>query len=219
MPAPIDPQQGSVSPHKHKIVSAAEAALLVHDGDTVATSGFVGIGFAEGVAVALEARFLATGAPARLSLVYAAGQGDGKTRGLNHFGHRGMLRRVVEARKALAKKAGFSASSGPAAYEPASDSAGLQAQAEVADIRKFSDNADVTSLMQTLLFGLKGLSAYADHAAILGQESDEVYAFIHEAMAATLDQSLGLDELIGLCLGCGAVVLAAVECEKAWRRR
>ena len=95
MPAPIDPQQGSVSPHKHKIVSAAEAALLVHDGDTVATSGFVGIGFAEGVAVALEARFLATGAPARLSLVYAAGQGDGKTRGLNHFGHRGMLRRVV----------------------------------------------------------------------------------------------------------------------------
>ncbi|MFZ4480452.1 MAG: acyl CoA:acetate/3-ketoacid CoA transferase [Rhodoferax sp.] len=85
----------------NKIVSAAEAVQLVHDGDTVATSGFVGVGFAEGIAVALEARFLASqartgiGAPNNLTLVYAAGQGDGKTRGLNHFGHRGMVKRVV----------------------------------------------------------------------------------------------------------------------------
>ncbi len=85
----------------NKIVSAAEAVRLVHDGDTVATSGFVGVGFAEGIAIALEQRFLATqsesgvGAPARLTLVYAAGQGDGQGRGLNHFGHRGMVRRVI----------------------------------------------------------------------------------------------------------------------------
>lgn len=92
-----------VSPgtRRNKVVTAAEAVRLIHDGDTVATGGFVGIGFAEEIAVALEARFLAVqretgvGAPAQLTLVYAAGQGDGKKRGLNHFGHVGLVRRVV----------------------------------------------------------------------------------------------------------------------------
>jgi acyl CoA:acetate/3-ketoacid CoA transferase alpha subunit len=86
---------------RNKVISAAEAARLVRDGDTVATGGFVGIGFAENVAVALEQRFLgadsqsAAGSPRNLTLAYAAGQGDGKERGLNHFGHEGMVARVI----------------------------------------------------------------------------------------------------------------------------
>ena len=80
---------------KGKVVSAAEAVQLVRDGDMIATSGFVGIGFAAGLAVALEQRFLAQGAPRGIGLVYAAGQGDGKTRGLNHLGHEGLVARVV----------------------------------------------------------------------------------------------------------------------------
>ncbi|PKO57095.1 MAG: acyl CoA:acetate/3-ketoacid CoA transferase, partial [Betaproteobacteria bacterium HGW-Betaproteobacteria-21] len=87
-------------PRRGKIVSAADAVRLIRPGDTVATGGFVGIGFAEGVACALETLFLAEDAgpferPRDLTLVYAAGQGDGKHRGLNHFGHDGLIRRVI----------------------------------------------------------------------------------------------------------------------------
>lgn len=80
---------------KGKVVSAREAIDLIRDGDAVATGGFVGVGFAEHLAVALEERFLETGHPRDLTLMYAAGQGDGKTRGLNHFGHEGLVARVI----------------------------------------------------------------------------------------------------------------------------
>lgn len=80
---------------KNKVVSAAEAAALIKDGDTLTTSGFVGIGVPDELLAAVEARYLKTGHPRDLSLVFAAGQGDGKERGLNRLGHQGLLSRVV----------------------------------------------------------------------------------------------------------------------------
>ncbi|MBT8455966.1 MAG: acyl CoA:acetate/3-ketoacid CoA transferase, partial [Alphaproteobacteria bacterium] len=80
---------------RNKIVSAAQAAALVKDGDALTTSGFVGIGVPDELLAAIETRFLDTGHPRDLSLVFAAGQGDGKDRGLNRLGHDGLLRRVV----------------------------------------------------------------------------------------------------------------------------
>jgi propionate CoA-transferase len=98
MRSPPSPRSAS----QEKIITADEAVRLIRSGNTVATGGFVGIGIAEEVALALEARYLAQSAddsgPDRLhdlTLLYAAGQGDGKERGLNHLAHPGLVRRAI----------------------------------------------------------------------------------------------------------------------------
>jgi len=97
-------------------------------------------------------------------------------------------------------------------FKPAADSAGLIAQGEKVGIQSYpAANADILSLKQTLLFGIKGVAAYADHAQILGQEDTAVYAFVHEAMASLADEKIGLEAALALVLKCGEVNLRTME--------
>lgn len=91
---------------RHKIISAAEAAALVRAGDTLATSGFVGIGTPDELLAALAERFDAEQQPTALTLLFAAGQGDGGERGLNRLGREGLLARVIGGHWGLIPKVG-----------------------------------------------------------------------------------------------------------------
>jgi len=101
---------------------------------------------------------------------------------------------------------------GPATFMPDASLEALLAQGEKVGVMSDPNvDADIRSLRELLIYGIKGLAAYADHAKILGQADDTVYAFVHEAMAATLDDSLGVDDLVGFALKCGEVNLRAME--------
>src|SRR3712207_7588366 len=78
-----------------KVVPVEDAVAVIRPGDTVATSGFVGVGTPDAVIAALEARFMETSAPRDLTLVFAAAPGDGRDRGLNRLAREGLVRRVI----------------------------------------------------------------------------------------------------------------------------
>jgi len=102
--------------------------------------------------------------------------------------------------------------SGPAAWTPAADLDGLIRQGEDATIEKRigSRGPDIAGLEELLTYGLKGMAAYADHALILGQEDDEVFAFFHEALDFLSRDDTTLDELLAMNLKCGGVNLKAL---------
>jgi hydroxylamine reductase len=101
---------------------------------------------------------------------------------------------------------------GPTTFKPESTVAALVSQGEQVGIQAAPDkDADILSLQELLIYGIKGVAAYADHAAILGKEDETVYAFLQEGMAATLNKDLSVDDYIGLVLKCGEINLKAME--------
>ncbi|MBW2436674.1 MAG: hydroxylamine reductase [Deltaproteobacteria bacterium] len=101
---------------------------------------------------------------------------------------------------------------GPASFEPGPTTGDLVAQGEKVGIQSNPDiDADILSLRELLIYGIRGMAAYADHAAILGQEDDIVYAFMQEGMASTLNTDLSVDDYIGLVMKCGEVNLRTME--------
>jgi propionate CoA-transferase len=91
---------------KNKIVSTDEAIAIIQDGDTVACSGFVGIGTPDELLAGLEKRFAETATPRDLTLFFAAAPGDGKDRGLNRLAYEGLVKRVVGGHWSLVPKLG-----------------------------------------------------------------------------------------------------------------
>ena len=130
----------------------------------------------------------------------------------------GLLRRAAEIRL-LAKrlyenacaKAGQvpSVLAGPATWVPAADEAGLAAQGRAVSILGRIDKlgADATGLQELLTYGIKGAAAYAEHAAILGQEDPAIYAFFHEALDFLTDPAPTVDALVAMNLKCGEASL------------
>ena len=101
---------------------------------------------------------------------------------------------------------------GAATLKPAADLAGLILQGEAVGIRSYpAVDPDTLSLKHTLLFGLKGMAAYADHALILGKEDKAIYAFLQEGLAAILDEKLTLGDALGMVMKCGEVNLRTME--------
>ena len=128
-----------------------------------------------------------------------------------------MLEKCVKLREGLKEKikakGGRSQFSEEAAnFVPAKTIEDMVKQGEKVGIKQDPEsNPDIHALKWTLVIGLKGVAAYADHAQILGKEDDSVYAFVQEGLASTLRTDLGLNDWVGLVLKCGEANLKAME--------
>lgn len=128
-----------------------------------------------------------------------------------------LIKKAVEYREALKKK--IKEAGGPEGYDnraagfvPASTIDEMVKQgAEVGVLSDPDRDPDVHSLQQTLIYGLKGVAAYADHAAILGQEDQKVYDFIYDGFVASMKPNATVDEMVGVVLKCGEINLRAME--------
>lgn len=133
-----------------------------------------------------------------------------------------LIRRAAAARdqarrlyESAAAKSGREAEvvRGPATWEAAPTQAGCVSQGRLISLltRRDQFGPDVTGLQELLLYGVKGVAAYAYHALILGIESDDVYAFFSEALNYLAEEKPTVDALFALNLKCGEINLKTME--------
>ncbi|KHK59401.1 hydroxylamine reductase [Burkholderia sp. A9] len=123
--------------------------------------------------------------------------------------------RVKAACEAHARAAGIAVPvlQGPAAWQPAGDLAGLLAQASSVGIDAGLDTvgADIVALRALVLYGLKGVCAYAHHARVLGYERDDIYEGVEAALAFLADEPDDVNALLGQALDLGRLNLTVME--------
>lgn len=97
-------------------------------------------------------------------------------------------------------------------FKPADTLDAILAQGEKVGLQNYpATNSDILSLKHILLFGIRGIAAYMDHAQILGKEDDGIYAFMHESLAALADEKMTLEEGLNMVLKCGEMNLKTME--------
>ena len=74
-----------------------------------------------------------------------------------------------------------------------------------------TENEDIRSLRETIIYGLKGISAYGDHSAMLGYYDDDLNQFIYKALAATIDDDLSPEQLTNLVIKTGEYAVKVME--------
>jgi hydroxylamine reductase len=96
-------------------------------------------------------------------------------------------------------------------FTPGKTAGDCLGQASELTILNFHNDPDVRSLMHLILYGLKGLAAYADHALVLGKKDDAVFAYMHKALSALSDARQTVESLAGLAIECGTVNIRCMQ--------
>ena len=109
--------------------------------------------------------------------------------------------KVLGLRDQLAKDTGYNGNQNAAVFTVDSRESMLSKASSVGVLA--TENEDIRSLRELIIYGIKGLAAYTEHAYNIGKEDVSIYSFIYEGMAATLDNSLTADDLVALTLKTG----------------
>lgn len=125
----------------------------------------------------------------------------------------GCVRRREELKEKVEKAGGKVEFEDPAtSFKPAETVPELIKQGQqVGQVWNGKLDEDRQSVQQILVFGLRGMAAYADHAAILGQEDQRIYAFLYMALAALANPDLSLADWVAMALKCGEINFLALE--------